>query len=165
MGGPISRNEFEARMNTGTAQAPVWSLIGEGFTSFSQNGNPKKYTYQHFDEPCEYADVVAYSPSLSYSADVYSDNPVISELMYIADRELTGADARREIVVINKWDQLAPGIFRAYKRAYSIMPGNSADRAQIMTCSGTMHACGELVCGAYDSSTNQFFTEVILCGS
>ena len=161
----VYRNEFEARMNTGSGEHPVWSLIGEGFTSFSQNKNPKEYTYWHFDEPVEYSDVVGYSPSFSFTADIHSDNPVIAELMRITDHELTGADARREIVVINKWDSLAPGVFRAYKRTYSIACGSSADRGDVMTLSGTMRVCGRLMCGAYDSSTNQFFTEVKICGS
>ena len=159
----VSRNEYEARMNTGCREAPVWSLIGEGFVSLAEAKNPKEYSCQHFDSPCEYVDVAGYSPSLSFTADVYSGDPVVRELMHIADRELTGADARREIVIIRRWNPLAPGIYRAYKRTYSIACASRADRTEAMTCSGVMHVCGELITGAYDSSTNQFFTEVKTC--
>jgi len=159
----ITRDQWEARMNTGSRARPVWSLVGEGFTSLAEDKKPKEYSYQHFDEPWEYVDVVGYSPSLAFSVDVHSGDPVVSELMYIADHELVGADARREIIIINKWDPIAPGIYRAYRRQYSIISAARADHAGVMTCSGTMRACGRLEIGAFDSSTNQFFTEVRSC--
>jgi len=152
-------------MNTGTEGCPVWSLIGEGFTSLSEAKNPQQYSYHHFDEPCEFSDVVGYSPSMAFSIDVHSGDPVISTLIRIADHELVGTDARREILIINKWDPLAPGIYRAYRRLYAIASASRAAGTGVMTCSGTMHVCGRLMTGAYDSNTNQFFTEVRSCES
>ena len=46
-----------------------------------------------------------------------------------------------------------------------IIPNSCGDKIDVMAYSGTMRVAGRVICGAYDSETNTFITEVMLCGS
>ena len=53
-----TRYELLSYMNTGTKEAPVWSLIGEGFSDLTENLNPKTkdshYIHQKSGEVIDY---------------------------------------------------------------------------------------------------------------
>ncbi len=151
----ISRDQWKAYMDTGTADAPKNSLIGEGFTSFSESKNPKEYSRQYIHERTERTDVVGYAPSISYSTDVYSEDPVIRKIIEITDRELIGTDAQVTVFLVNEWEEVEGGL-RAFQRRYSVIPNTRGDGTDTMIYSGTLKAVGDIVEGVWDNSTSTF---------
>ena len=156
----ITRDQWAAYMNIGSHSAPIWAPMAEGFTRFSESVNPMEYSYQHFDRPEEYTDVIGFSPAYSYTVDAIADDPIVAELIHITDSKLTGADARREILLVNRWQSIAPGIFRAFLRTVSVIPATSGQEVGIMVYSGTMKCAGRAIPGAFDVGQHEFFTEV-----
>ena len=61
------------------------------FTAFSKSSNPKEYSRQYVDEAFEQTDVVGFSPSISYTFDLYTNTPVHKEIVSITDGELPGS--------------------------------------------------------------------------
>jgi len=151
----ISRDQWKAYMDTGTADAPVYSLIGEGFTSFSESKNPKEYSRQYIHERTERTDVVGYAPSISYSTDVYSEDPVIRKIIEITDRELIGTDAQVTVYLVNEWEEVEGGL-RAYQRRYAVIPDARGDGTDAMIYSGTLKAVGDIVEGVWDGTAKKF---------
>lgn len=152
----VTRSEWAAYMACGTT--PTFELIGEGFTSFAESKNPKEYSRQYVHERTERADVVGYAPSIAYSADVYSENPVILEVLAVTDGELVGSDAQREVVSVNLWQPAGTGgtAFKAYKRAYAIIPDGKGDGTEALIYTGTLKAVGDAVAGTFDTASKTF---------
>ena len=80
---------------------PTFSLIGEGFTSFPEKKNPQEYTRKYINYKTEKTDVIGYSPSIEYSADCITDDPVVQEIVKIHEQELVGTDTPRDVVSVN----------------------------------------------------------------
>lgn len=138
------------------------------FTEMSISKNPKEYTRQYMDEDMERTDVVGFSPSLSFSFDEYTGDPVLEDIVGIIDDELLGVDARRDIVIVNFAKPVEDG-YEAVRRTFSIIADSEGDSTDAYTYSGTMKAVGPLVKGVAkitgedvtpDEATTITFTEV-----
>lgn len=116
-----------------------------GFTEFSMSKNPVEYSRRYIDEQTERNDVVAYSPSISYSFDKFSDDLVHKELIDIADKEKVGADAVRYIVVVDLSGENEQK--SAILRAWTVVPDSEGDDQDAYTYSGSLKANGEVIEG------------------
>lgn len=153
----IKRAEFRSFMELNPSGSKLtYYLIGEGFTNLAESKNAQEYSRQYIHEYTERTDVVGYSPSLAYSADAHTENPVIAKIMEVTDKELTGTDAVVPIVAVNTFDEVETGKCKAYKRNYAIIPDSKADGTDALIYTGTMRAVGDIVEGAYDLAEGTF---------
>lgn len=151
----VLRYKFKSYMNTGTAETPVWSLIGEGFTSLKEAKNPKEYSRKYVNESTERTDVVGYATQIDYTADTYTDNPVISKIAEVSDKELTGTAAQVEILNVNEFQNSGTSgaaSYKAYKRVYAIIPDAKGDGTDALVYSGSFKAVGDIVPGTFDGN-------------
>ena len=116
------------------------------FTAFSKSSNPKEYSRQYVDEAFEQTDVVGFSPSISYTFDLYTNTPVHKEIVAITDGQLLGSEAVRNVVIADLSQPAGEeeGQFAAWKMPYSDTEGDSTDA---YTYSGTLRTAGESVKG------------------
>lgn len=101
----IKRADRQHYMNTGTPSQPVWTLIGEGFTSFTESKNAVSYQRRYIHEITKRTDVTGYAPVIDYEFEVYSGNSAIEKIRTITDHELVGEDARLEILCVDLFDE------------------------------------------------------------
>lgn len=150
----VTRDELKSYMNTGTAAAPVWSLIGEGFTALSESKNPKTYARKYIHERTERTDVIGYAPSVPFTADVHTVDPVITKIQAIYNDEKVGADAQVEIITVREWEPAtgAENTFNAIKRTYSTVCDKEGDGTDALVISGTFHAVSEITRGTFDGT-------------
>lgn len=120
-----------------------------GFTEFSVSKNPVEYSRRYIDEQTERNDVVAYSPSISYSFDKFSDNDVHMELAEIADMEKVGADAVRNIIIVDLSGDADEK--SAVFREWTVIPDSEGNDNDAYTYSGSLKANGEIVLGTATS--------------
>lgn len=114
-----------------------------GFTEGSTSKNPKEYARQYIDEESEQTDVVGYSPSISYNFDAYAGNEVHADIVRIANNELTGSDAIRSIIIVDKtMPGASEGTYKAIKRDYAVIPDSEGDGTDAYTYSGNLKAKG-----------------------
>ena len=154
----VTRDQWQAYMDAGEANTPAFSLVGEGFTSFSESKNPKEYSRQYVHEKTERSDVVGYAPSISYSVDLHTGDPCCEKIAKITDSEAIGAAALVTIVTVNLWeeDSSTTGSFKAYKRTYSVIPDGKGDGTDAMIYTGTLKANGDAVEGLFALQTKTF---------
>lgn len=117
-----------------------------GFTDFSLSKNPTEYSRKYVDESSERNDVVAYNPSISFAFDRFSDDPVHTDIVGIADEEAVGADAVRSIVLVDTTEELGEG-FKAQKREFAVIPDSEGNDSDTYTYSGTFKANGGIIKG------------------
>lgn len=155
----VSRSELRSYMNVSTGTtAAAYELIGEGFTSLTEAKNPKEYSRQYIHEKTERTDVVGYAPSLDYSVDIYTNNPVIKRIREITDKELIGSDAQVSIVTVEMFGDAAIDETKlvAYERKYAVIPDSKGDGVEALVYSGTFKAVGDMVTGTFDAKTKAF---------
>lgn len=121
-----------------------------GFTEFSMNKNPVEYSRRYIDEKTERNDVVAYSPSISYSFDKFSEDTVHNSLVEIADLETVGAEAVKRILIV---DMSGNGSSKtAYCRNWTVIPDSEGNDSDAYTYSGTLKSNGGIIKGTATSS-------------
>ncbi len=135
-----------------------------GFTKMDTSKNPVEYTRRYIDESFEQTDVVAFSPSISFAFDRYSENPVHEDIVSLSDNEILGTDAVRSIVIADISTKDESGVCSAIKRDFSVMVEKEGDSNDAYTLSGTMSTKGEKVFGnatlSKDSQTLTFTADV-----
>lgn len=153
----IPRSEWRAYMNTGTKAAPVWSLIGEGFTDLEKTLSPTAYARKYVHENTERSDVIGYAPSLSYTCDVYSADPVVQKIGRVTDRELIGQDAQADIVLVNLYEEgTEAGRYAALLRTWAIIPDSKGAGTESLVLSGRFAASGDVAAGEFSPEAGAF---------
>ncbi len=153
----IKRADRQHYINTGTAGQPVWTLIGEGFTSFTESKNAVSYQRRYIHEITKRTDVTGYAPMVEYAFEVYTGNAVISRLRAIADRELTGSAAQVEICTADLFDETElPGVCRASVRTWSVIPDKSGEGTDTLLYTGTLRAVSAPTEGTFAVSSGVF---------
>lgn len=124
-----------------------------GFTEFSKTSNPKEYNRQYVDEDFERNDITGYNPEFSYAFDLFENNAVHADIAEISNEEKTGANAIREIIIVDLTKSGTPeGSYAAVKREFSVVPDSEGDTTDAYTYSGTFKSAGERVSGTATSS-------------
>lgn len=157
--GAAMRYERIARLNTGTAQSPVWSLMGTGFESLDDARNANVDSTQYVSDVSATNTVTGYSPELSFDGTVIKDDAVVEKLRAIGLAEATGAAAEVEIVEYDLWEVSAvDGTVPARKRTMTVVMDSVGTGAggEKLGFSGTLQAKGDAVDGTYDTDTNTF---------
>lgn len=122
-----------------------------GFTELSINKNPVEYSRRYIDEKTERNDVVGYAPSISYSFDKFSDDAVHTDIIKVADDELVGTDAVREIILVDLTNSVSGGGHNAVRRKWSVIPDSEGNDTDAYTYSGTLKANGDIEKGTATS--------------
>lgn len=150
----ILRCQWESYMEC-TAQNQGIFLVGEGFTSFPESKNPKEYTRKYINYKTDKSDVIGYAPSIEYSCDCISGDPVVQEIVYVHENELVGNATHRTIYHVNRWEE-KDGKCPAKKRVFAIIPGTKGDGSDALVYSGTLKAVSDIVSGEFDVTTKTF---------
>lgn len=124
-----------------------------GFTEFSISRNPTEYSRRYVDEDSERTDVTGYSMSCSYAFDEFSGDDVHADIINITDNELIGADAQRDIVIVDFSQEAAGSGYKAIKRTFSVIADSEANSTDAYTYSGNLRATGDVVHGTATIST------------
>lgn len=155
----ISRMEWASYMNIGTEDVPVWSRIGEGFTDLKETKKAIEYGRQYVNEKSERRDVVGYAPTISYSCDMHSGDPVIERIARVHDLELVGTDAQVEVLSVNLYEKAEDGKCKAYKRRWSIIPDEKGEGVEALILTGAFAGAGDIVQGVFDVEAGEFQKE------
>lgn len=119
-----------------------------GFTSLGDSKEAKEYSRQYVDEQTERTDVVGYAAGIGYEFDRHTNNAVHTVLAAVADDEVIGTDARKEILVVDLFETEATDTSApARLRTYSVIPDSSGDSTDALTYGGTFKAASEIVKG------------------
>ena len=118
-----------------------------GFTKMDTSKNPVEYSRRYIDESFEQTDVVAISPSITFTFDRYAGNPVHDDIIKISDNEILGTDAVRSIVLVDVSQKDDAGKCPAILRDFSVMVETEGNSTDAYTLSGTMSTKGEKVFG------------------
>lgn len=147
LGNLVQRHEKVAYYGITDAEGNVVFHRMCGFTKMDIAKNPVEYTRRYIDESFEQTDVVAFSPSIAFSFDRYSENPVHDDIVALSDNEILGTDAIRSIVIADIKTIDENGRADAIMRDFSVMVEAEGNSLDAYTLSGTMSTKGEKIFG------------------
>lgn len=153
----VKRSKRVAYMNTANAAGPASFERMTGFTEMSNSKNPKEYSRQYVDMDTETSDVVGYAPSIGYSFDRYSGNPVHEKIAAIHDGEKVGSDTHVDIIIVDLFKKSSTGEkYYATKRTYSVVPDTDGDGNDALIYTGSFKAVSEIEEGNVTFSDGNF---------
>ena len=153
--GLVARSEMRSYLLVDGA----YHEIGDGFTDFTENRNPKEYSRQYIHESAERTDLVGFAPSVTYAFDVYDADAVQEALLEIMLSEAVGDAAAVEVVTAFLHKTVEGSCVDAVKRSYTVCPAKLGAGTDALICSGTLKARGDGVRGSFDP-VSLTFTEV-----
>ncbi|MBR5870411.1 MAG: hypothetical protein IKZ09_05205 [Clostridia bacterium] len=151
--GLMTRSDMRSYLLVGGA----YCEIGEGFTDFTENKNPKEYSRQYIHEAEERTDLVGFAPSVTYAFDVFDADAVQAALMEIMLSEATGDAAAVTVVTAFLHRQTANGRVEAIRREYTVCPAKIGSGTEALICSGTLKSRGDACRGSFDVEAKQFY--------
>ncbi len=156
----VMRDELRSYMDvTPMGEKPTYELIGEGFTDATTSMNPNNYDRQYIHQRTGTSDVVSYAPSMAYTADMDTEDPVLAYICDIGYSRKVGSQATTTIVTVLMWEKGATeGTYKAYLQKVSIVPNNPGSGAagSALALSGSFNYKGDAVEGSWDEATKTF---------
>lgn len=120
----------------------------KGFDEISTSKNPKEYLRKYVDEEFEQTDVIGYTPAISFGFDRFCGDEVHDDLAEIFTVEATGADAVRQILMVD----MTSDEHTALLREFSVVAQNEGDGTDAYRYSGEFRAKGAVIRGTASSS-------------
>lgn len=135
----------------------VYCEIGDGFTDFTENKNPKEYSRQYIHEASERTDLVGFAPSVTYAFDVFDADEVQAALMEMMLSEAVGDAAAVTVVTAFLHRTCGEGRVEAVRRMYTVCPAKMGSGTEALICSGTLKSRGDAYRGEFDLAAKQFY--------
>lgn len=157
--GLAMRKELLSFMNTGTKEAPVWSLIGEGFSDLTENLNPKTRDTHYIHNTSGTSSVIGYAPTFDFTAELDKADPVVLFIANIGRDRKVAAECETEIVNVYTWIEGKTAKTQlAYKQQIAIKVDNSGSGAagDVMALTGSLLYKGDAIKGEWDPATETF---------
>lgn len=160
--GIATREELLSYMNTGTAEAPVWSLIGAGFTDLTEALNPVTKDSHYIHQKTGTSSVIGYAPTFTFAAEMDKGDPVAAYIANIGRERKVGVDCETDIINVYTWvDGSEEGTKLAYRQHVAIKVDNSGSGVggEAVGLAGALLYKGDAVKGDFNATTKKF-TEI-----
>lgn len=144
--------------NIGTADNPVYVLLGDGITSLTEEFNPESDTKQYINQANGTTSIKSYTPSISVEKEYIKDDDLqdwINEKIKLLP---TGSAAQSDYVRVNILEEpTADGKYKAVKRKCSYQFDSiGGDAGSELINAMTLGGIGDGIPGTFDVSTNTF---------
>ncbi len=157
MGTKVKRSQFKTFLNTGTTQAPTWSLLGDGITSGSISYNPQTAEEIYIHQDSGTTEVESYKPNMPVEATVIKGDAAFDFIDNLRRTRAVLTAAHAEIVNVWLYEPPTAGAYPAEKQAVSIQidefGGDGGAAAKIKY---TINYLGDPVAGTFNPETSTF---------
>ncbi|MDL2206264.1 hypothetical protein LJC33_05065 [Eubacteriales bacterium OttesenSCG-928-N13] len=157
----VIRYEFGDYLNTGTAESPVWSLMGKGFNSLDENSQAQTDTKAYISDKEASTIVKGYQTQFPYNMDLIPEEAALMAVYKVGRNKLTGAASMFDYVRVDLYETpVEAGVYPARKFNVSVVPDSSSGAgAEAVVTTGNLNANGDFVEGTFNITTRTF-TEV-----
>lgn len=157
MSSTVRRSQFKTFLNTGTAEAPTWSLIGDGVTTASINYNPQTSEEVYIHEDSGTTQIESYKPTMPLEATAKKGDPAFDYVDNLRKTRAVLSAAEGEVVNVWLYETPTDGEYPAERQKVSIQidefGGDGGSAAKI---SYTLNFMGDPIIGTFNPSTLTF---------
>lgn len=133
------------------ATTPKYAYINLGITDFSKSLNPKTDTVNYIGEIIERESVNGYAPEWSYTARIWTGDPVCLFIKKRTDDESYGDTMYTDYIEYDEDPTIVGGEYPARRRKVNLIPdsSNGGGGASPLEYSGKFKAAGEWEKGTF----------------
>lgn len=134
-----------------------YELMGEGINDWSVSANPKTSEKQYVHQQNASGGLTGYAPTMSVTAEAFSDDPVIEYLLDLGRKLDIGAKAHTDLVIVDTWTGTET-TRTAVKQNVVISidnPGSGA-AGEALAVTATFTYSGDPVQGVFNMTTKAF---------
>ena len=153
----IKRSKFATFLNTGTADAETWSLIGNGVTSMTVAYNPQTSDETYIHQDSGKKDVTGYAPTSAVPMTAHKGDAVFDFVDALRKKRAVLDEARAEICLVYLYDEETEGAYPAEKNTCSIQIddfGGEGGGSNVINF--TINFVGDAVEGTFNPETATF---------
>lgn len=154
----VKRSQFALFLNTGTAETPIWSLIGDGVTEMSIAYNPQTSEVVYINQDSGVTDVESYKPTIAAPMTAMAGDPVFDYVDAIRMKRKVLTDCVTECLLVYLYKDEQSGAYPAEKNACGVQIDEFGGAGGESTkLSFTLNLQGNAVSGVFNP-TNKTFT-------
>jgi hypothetical protein len=145
----------------GTPSA-AYELMGAGFTSLEESPAAKTSSKRYVNDKSETKRISGYDWSTPFNTDMIKSEPPIDFIREIGEKQLTGADAETNYVIVSLDRPIAEesGTFYARRIKVAVEVASFENNDGEVAISGNLLGVGDMKPGKFDLSTKTFTEEV-----
>lgn len=153
----VQRYQFADYLNTGSADAPAYKLMGVGFTSLNESPGAQTNSKKYINEKTSTSSVTSYETQFAFESDLIPEQDAIIALYNVGRDHKTGSDAEFEYVRVELW-QPVDGSDNTYKARKFVVSAEISDISgeDDQVVSGNLNAVGDPVDGTFNVTTKTF---------
>lgn len=154
----VKRSQFALFLNTGTAETPIWSLVGDGVTEMSIAYNPQTSEVVYINQDSGVTDVESYKPTIAAPMTAMAGDPVFDYVDAIRMKRKVLTDCVTECLLVYLYKDEQSGAYPAEKNACGVQIDEFGGAGGESTkLSFTLNLQGNAVSGVFNP-TNKTFT-------
>lgn len=153
----VNRHRIADYLNTGTASAEEYSLMGTGFTSLSESPSAKVDKTAYIHNKSASGSIVGYENVFPFNSDLISDDAAVMALYNIGRDQKTGADAELDYVRVDLYKEAVSSAYPARKFRVAVeITEISGESIETVKVSGNLHQVGDFIEGTFNTTTKAF---------
>lgn len=148
-------------LNTGTTEAPIWSLCGTGFNTLDEEPGAQVETKNYINNKSSSKSISSYETVFPFDTDLYNDELAIMAIHDIYRNQRTGSSAEMEYIrtdlTIGADGTLITTEVPARQFVVSVeVSGVSGDGGSSIAVAGNLNVVGDFVDGTFNLATKTF---------
>lgn len=153
----IKRSLLATFLNTGTAETPVWSLIGDGVTEQTISYNPQTSDETYINQDSGETDVESYKPTISNPMTAIKGDDVFEFVDEIRINRKVLGECKTDILIVYLYKDAENGAYPAERNACSVQiddfGGAGGESAKL---NFTINLLGDAALGTFNPTTKTF---------
>lgn len=134
-----------------------YELCGVGFEELTENPSAQTVKKRYINQKSSTTTIVGYDWSSAFKSDMISSEAAIDFICSIGERQLTGAEAESEYVIVDLDKKLEQeNTFYARQIHVAIEVSSFENNDGDMSVSGNFVGSGDVVEGAFNTQTKTF---------
>lgn len=153
----VKRSQFAAYLNTGTAQTPAWSRIGDGVTSAKVDYNPQTSEEVFIHQDSGTTEVESYKPTMPLEMKCMAGDPAWDALDDLRQARAVLGAAQKEILLVYLYETPVSDAYPAERQSVSVQVddfGGDGGTANMLNV--TLNFRGDPVRGTFNPTTGTF---------
>lgn len=155
--GKIKRSLIASFLNTGTAEAPKYSLIGEGVTEQTISYNPQTSEETYIHQDSGNTDIESYKPTINNPMTAIKGDEVFEYVDEVRMKRKVLDEAVTDVVIVYLYKEATGGAYPAEKNQCAVQiddfGGAGGESAKL---NFTLNLQGDPIRGTFDPSAKTF---------
>lgn len=143
-------------LNVGSSESPDYSLLGVGAKTLDESPSAQSKSRKYVCDKSATKSISGYDWSTSFELDQIREQQAINFIINIGEKQLVGADAETDYVIVDLDQKNDDGSFHARKIGVAIEISSFTNDDGEMGASGNFLGKGDPVEGKFDTKTCTF---------